>query len=185
MYGGGKERIYNKDNKGRFKRVEGVVNDKKWLYQKYVIERVATRDFYKLYGISPVLLYSRLKEFNITRKHIPWNKGLLGENNPRYKKNKTTPIKKLLRRHTLYVQWKQDIFDRDDYTCMICKIRGGVLHTDHYPKTFLQVMTKNNITTMQEAIDCKELWDTNNGRTLCVNCHRNTPTWGNPMKGGG
>lgn len=34
-------------------------------------------------------------------------------------------------------------------------------------------MSENNITTVEEAINCDELWNINNGQTLCYSCHRN------------
>jgi len=34
------------------------------------------------------------------------------------------------------------------------------------------------ITTVEEALNCPELWDLSNGRTLCKPCHRKTDTWG-------
>lgn len=82
--------------------------------------------------------------------------------------------------HTyLYKQWRKTIFERDNYICQECGIRGGVkLNVDHYPKSFAQIMRENDIKSLDEIIECQELWDTNNGRTLCVSCHKKTPTWG-------
>lgn len=65
-----------------------------------------------------------------------------------------------------YKQWRKAVFERDKYTCVWCGDKqGGNLNADHikpfahYPELRL---------------------DINNGRTLCVPCHRKTPTYGNP-----
>jgi 5-methylcytosine-specific restriction endonuclease McrA len=60
--------------------------------------------------------------------------------------------------------WKEAVFSRDDYTCQMCFQRGGKLQADHIIPYCL----------------CTEeqKWDLNNGRTLCENCHRKTPTYG-------
>lgn len=61
------------------------------------------------------------------------------------------------------VIWRKFIFERDDYTCQICKIRGGKLHADH----------------IKPYVAFPELrYDTNNGRCLCAACHRKTDTYG-------
>lgn len=39
-----------------------------------------------------------------------------------------------------------------------------------------------NITTINEAIDCKELWDVDNGRVLCIPCHKKTDSYGSRYK---
>ena len=71
-------------------------------------------------------------------------------------------------RHTLmnrreYVLWRIAVFTRDDYTCQNCNVRGGELNADHIKPWALYP-------ELRYAID--------NGRTLCVNCHRQTDTWG-------
>ena len=40
--------------------------------------------------------------------------------------------------------------------------------------TRCDVISENKIKTFEEAINCKELWDITNGRTLCITCHRKT-----------
>ena len=71
-----------------------------------------------------------------------------------------------------YRQWRSDIFFRDNFTCQICELRGGKLEADHFPKLFSYIVKENNIKTVEEARECSELWDFNNGRTLCKNCHK-------------
>jgi len=62
-----------------------------------------------------------------------------------------------------YRLWREQVFERDNYTCQMCGERGGKLNADHIKpyNLFKELRT-----------------DINNGRTLCENCHRLTPTWG-------
>lgn len=62
-----------------------------------------------------------------------------------------------------YIQWRKAVFIRDDYTCQFCQKRGVKIHADH-------------IKPFGEYPDLR--LDVNNGRTLCVPCHRKTPTYG-------
>lgn len=71
---------------------------------------------------------------------------------------------------TDYKEWRKTVFERDDYTCQICKIRGGILHADHLKRW------KDHPNSR---------YDVNNGRTLCAICHRGTPTYGNRKQLGG
>ncbi len=36
----------------------------------------------------------------------------------------------------------------------------------------LKKKVENNITSFEQALKCLKLWDINNGRTLCLNCHK-------------
>lgn len=62
-----------------------------------------------------------------------------------------------------YKIWRRRVFERDDYTCQSCCVRGVYLHADHelsfalYPDLRFEVL---------------------NGRTLCVPCHKRTSTYG-------
>lgn len=79
-----------------------------------------------------------------------------------------------------YSIWRLEVFKRDNFTCKECGKKGGwnsVLKTDHI-KQFALILKENNIKSLDDARSCKELWDINNGRTLCKECHKKTPTWG-------
>jgi len=89
-----------------------------------------------------------------------------------------TSLVKLIRRCFKYRQWVSDIFTRDDYTCQECGVKGGTIHADHFPKTFSNIFHENNIKSLEEALNCEEFWNINNGRTLCKPCHMKTDTWG-------
>lgn len=92
-----------------------------------------------------------------------WNKG---EGN--------TSLGRRIRLCFRYRQWHSDILTRDDYTCQICNKRGGKLEVDHYPKMFSEIFHGYKIKSWEEAMDCEELWNINNGRTLCKECHNKT-----------
>jgi hypothetical protein len=107
---------------------------------------------------------------------IPWNKGKKGylaqEKHYNWKGGITSLYIRVRNRCWKYSQWRSDVFERDDYTCQECFQRGGKLNADHFPKSFSQIFEEYNIRTYKEALDCEELWNINNGRTLCEKCHR-------------
>jgi 5-methylcytosine-specific restriction endonuclease McrA len=60
-------------------------------------------------------------------------------------------------------EWRIAVFERDDYTCQLCFVRGGRLQADHI-KPFSQYPELR--------------YDLSNGRTLCAPCHQKTDTYG-------
>lgn len=118
--------------------------------------------------------------------NIPPYKGkrfpqVIGEKN-NFWKGGVTKIGQLIRSCFRYRQWRSDIFERDNYTCQNCSIRGGVIHADHI-KPFAVILRENNIKSVDEALVCEELWNLNNGRTLCIDCHKKTESYLNKYYG--
>lgn len=81
-----------------------------------------------------------------------------------------TPLVNQIRHCFKYRQWRSDVFTRDDFTCQKCGKRGGDLEA-HHLKEFNLILKANNIKTLEEALVREELWNINNGRTLCLKCH--------------
>ena len=88
-----------------------------------------------------------------------------------------TSLKILIRQNFKYRQWRLGIFERDDFVCQECGARGGRLNADHI-KSFSLILNENNIKKLEDALKCKELWDLDNGRTLCEECHKKTDNYG-------
>lgn len=126
--------------------------------------------------------HSPMTEFKKGNKS--WSEGIFGKNNPCWKENKVTPMKRWIRIHTIYQDWREIVMKRDNYTCQICGERGGnmKIHVDHYPKTFREIIEQYNIKSYEELLGIPELFDVDNGRTLCDKCHKLTPTWGGRNK---
>lgn len=100
-----------------------------------------------------------------TRKKI--SEGLKGKNGGGWKGGLTS-INILIRTSAEYKLWRKAVFERDDYTCIWCGAKNGhgrevVLNADHIKPFSL-------FPELRFAID--------NGRTLCVNCHKTTDTYG-------
>jgi len=56
-------------------------------------------------------------------------------------------------------EWRRLVFERDDYTCQACGIRGGKLEADHIkPWAYFEDLR----------------FELDNGRTLCRGCHDKT-----------
>lgn len=88
-----------------------------------------------------------------------------GENNPMWQGGKTE--KHLLIRMSLeYRLWRKAVYERDNYTCIWCgDNKGNNLEADHIKPFYL-------FPELRFAID--------NGRTLCIECHKTTKTYGRP-----
>jgi hypothetical protein len=76
------------------------------------------------------------------------------------------------------VEWRTKIYKRDNFKCQICGKNGGKLNADHI-KSFALILKENKINSLKQAKMCKELWDINNGRTLCFLCHTKTVSYRN------
>jgi len=99
-------------------------------------------------------------------------KELIGKKGSNWKGNKAiSPLYKRIKLLSKYKQWRKAVFERDNYTCVICHKVGGILNPRHI-KHFSVILKENNLRTIEQAINCKELWDINNGITLCKDCHK-------------
>lgn len=78
-----------------------------------------------------------------------------------------TDLNKRIRNSREYKNWRKEVFERDDYRCVLCGKRGIYIQADHIkPFALFQ--------ELRFVLD--------NGRTLCVDCHRQTDTFGKHKK---
>lgn len=62
-----------------------------------------------------------------------------------------------------YNDWRTNVFVRDNFTCVLCKETGKRIQADHIaPKCLYPEL----------------MFSLDNGRTLCDDCHKQTPTYG-------
>lgn len=84
-----------------------------------------------------------------------------------------------IRRLEQYQEWKRAVFVRDRFTCQHCGKRSGkvrVIEADHI-EPLSNLVKMYHLQTTQQAADCAPLWSTENGRTLCRNCHQKTDSY--------
>ena len=134
-------------------------------------------------------------KFNLGRKATPEalinmsicrrgkNRGALNH----FWKGGMSDIKHRIRNMAFYSEWRYLIFMRDKFICQECGAKGGwnkklkkriIIQADHYPIPFSQIIRQYNIKTIEEADNCELLWNLDNGRTLCLDCHMDTDNWG-------
>jgi hypothetical protein len=88
-----------------------------------------------------------------------------------------TPLLKLkIRNTTQYLNWRLSILKRDNFTCRIChdsvKDNKSLGLEVHHAKSFNDICKENNVSTVEQALQCKELWNVNNGISICYGCHK-------------
>ena len=120
-----------------------------------------------------------------------------GKNNPMWNGG-ITPIGKLLRDSSKYREWRDAIFQRDNWTCQDCgrKRKAGdrvILEAHHCDKTFAELLAEflqeynqfspfeDQDTLLRLATKWLPFWDAE-GETLCKRCHYKTNSYGITIK---
>jgi 5-methylcytosine-specific restriction endonuclease McrA len=89
-------------------------------------------------------------------------------------------LKLKIRNTTKYLNWRLSILKRDNFTCKIChasvKENKSLRLEVHHAKTFDDICNENNVSTIEQALECKELWNLNNGFSICYKCHKDIET---------
>lgn len=96
-----------------------------------------------------------------------WCKYNRGENVYNY--NKDRVLQEQIRGSYKATEWKKLVLFKDGFTCVKC---DNIENLEvHHIKEFSKILEDNNIKSIEKALRCEELWDVNNGTTLCVECH--------------
>ena len=95
------------------------------------------------------------------------SKDLVGPNDVELSAPPTHLLKLRIRNTTKYLNWRLSILKRDNFACRIChasiKENKNLRLEVHHPKSFDDICTENSVSTIEQALECKELWDVNNG----------------------
>ncbi len=79
-----------------------------------------------------------------------------------------------------YRQWRNSVFRRDNWTCIECGKKTH-LNADHIIPFALIIrniiLEQGSDNLFDKALKSNILWDINNGRTLCIICHKKTDTY--------
>jgi hypothetical protein len=85
-------------------------------------------------------------------------------------------LKLKIRNKTEYLKWRISVLERDNFRCRICsasiKDNKNLRLEVHHAKSFNDICNENNITTIKQALSCKEIWRLDNGISLCFSCHK-------------
>lgn len=93
-----------------------------------------------------------------------------------YKIKPTTTALRYARGCSKYTGWRAEVFQRDNWTCSICGIRGGKLHA-HHIKPFHKLFDELQPEKPEDVLTISAFWDVDNGETMCVSCHKTTPSY--------
>lgn len=131
-------------------------------------DSISTR-FKKGQSVSP--------ETQFKKGRKSWLKGkshlvIKGDKNPSWKGG-ITSLNKAIRSSFKYRQWRSDVFMRDNFICQRCDARGNYLHS-HHIKSISEIIEEYELKSIEDALNCEELWNINNGKTLCIDCHSET-----------
>lgn len=146
------------------------VKDRKESFKQFSLKKCCSRKCAALYRSSFGVSEETGRKISAAKlgKPNPWNRG---ERSHWWRGGRTTESVRI-RASLEYKNWRRSIFERDEYTCRWCNKKGGwskeekrkiVLNADHI-KPFSQYPK------LRFTID--------NGRTLCLDCHLKTPTFG-------
>jgi hypothetical protein len=159
----------SRDSKGRFIKGHSVDTETRNKMS------IAKKENPVRYWLGKPLPDEKKEAFDRTGR-TPWNKGkklnyipkmafgygrkVYGANSFTWKGG-ITPINKIIRHSKRYAKWRLSVFQRDNYSCVNCGVKGYI-EADHI-KSF--------------AFYPDLRFEVSNGRTLCLDCHKITPNY--------
>lgn len=103
---------------------------------------------------------------------------LSGENNPLWNGGYTS-FRKSLYATRKYKDWRNFVFNRDNYICQSCGKRGGNLEAHHIKRMIVIIreivpnyLSLKGYEVRDKLLEDSNLWDVSNGITLCRLCHK-------------
>lgn len=96
-----------------------------------------------------------------------------------------SPLVMRIKHSIEYINWRKQIFKRDNYTCQGCFKKGNGLNAHHiksFSKILREFLNQYNQFSPFEDIDIllrlsfgyQSFWDIGNGITYCEECHKKT-----------
>ena len=132
--------------------------------------------------------YKNNPDFNKGKNNGCYGKGFLrlGKNNPNFKDGRSI-LKEGMRSLKEYKEWRKKVYERDNYTCQECHIKGNGKNLEcHHIKEFNKILEEflqqynqfspieDRETLVRLAMKYETFWNINNGTTLCDKCHTQT-----------
>jgi hypothetical protein len=99
--------------------------------------------------------------------HLPVNVNLLAQ---------PTPLLKLkIRNTTKYLNWRLSILkitSRVRFVMLVLRRIKALRLEVHHAKTYDGICKENNVSTVEQALGCEELWSMTNGVSIRYRCHK-------------
>lgn len=109
------------------------------------------------FGVSRQVIHRILNEQGVPRKPVEDSHDMSGENHPRWRHDLTDEERENRRDMAAQKRWREQIFERDGYTCQACSdSSGGNLNAHHI---------------VPHSKDKSIAWEIYNGLTMCKSCH--------------
>ena len=103
-------------------------------------------------------------------KTMEHRKNMSGARNHNWKGGVSQLDKAIRELPEMYI-WKYNVMKRDNFRDCFTGIRGNHNLEVHHIKPLAIIIQEYNIKTIEDALNCKELWDTNNGVTMFKESH--------------
>ena len=186
----GKNSFCNKKCQHQFEKISKTkfpqLRDKDWCLNQY--KNFSMKGIADKIGCGETVVFKFFKIHNILRDRNKWLIGRVrsqshknnislskigksnGDKNPNWRGG-ITPFRARVRTLKEYLIWKKQVLEKNPKICVLCGSTNR-LEVDHI-KQFRFILADNNIKTIEDARNCKELWNVDNGRILCRYCNIN------------
>lgn len=154
-------------NKANPKARWSIYNRKSCIICSKLLFRGSLSERCNKHRIYPESARHKIRLAHLGKKHtLESRQKMSGKNAPNWQGG-ITAANKLARNNTAYQEWRKAVFERDNYRCLACGLKGVYLQADHiYPSAYYPRLR----------------YDINNGQTLCIDCHKQTPTFAGKAK---